>query len=159
MAQILRNAVLTKKSVPVVAVDVTGDDGYFWAMMSVLLSLLLTLRTWARSRVALQLEVLALQHQLNEAREHFFPVPIHPAGTRWCRSRRPGSPSSTPAATPAIVQPHEGDPTALRGFLSGCELSLSGSLRSPCWACCYTRTTQLPVQRQSLESTDRSRLV
>ena len=32
--------------------------------MSVLLSLLVTLRTWARSRAALQLEVLALRHQL-----------------------------------------------------------------------------------------------
>src|SRR5213595_3936091 len=32
--------------------------------MSVLLSLLLTLRTLARSRAALQLEVLALRHQL-----------------------------------------------------------------------------------------------
>ena len=33
-------------------------------MMSVLLALVLTLRTWARSRAALQLEVLALRHQL-----------------------------------------------------------------------------------------------
>ena len=33
-------------------------------MMPVFLSLLLTLRTWARSRAALQLEVLALRHQL-----------------------------------------------------------------------------------------------
>ena len=33
-------------------------------MISVLLSLLLTLRTWAHSRAALQLEVLALRHQL-----------------------------------------------------------------------------------------------
>ncbi len=33
-------------------------------MMSVLVSVLLTLRTWARSRAALQLEVLALRHQL-----------------------------------------------------------------------------------------------
>src|ERR1700716_2797706 len=33
-------------------------------MMSVLVSLLLTLRTWAHSRAALQLEVLALRHQL-----------------------------------------------------------------------------------------------
>ena len=33
-------------------------------MMSVILSLLLTLRTWAHSRAALQLEVLALRHQL-----------------------------------------------------------------------------------------------
>src|SRR2546426_12823983 len=33
-------------------------------MMSVLLSFALTLRTWARSRAALQLEVLALRHQL-----------------------------------------------------------------------------------------------
>jgi len=32
-------------------------------MMSVLVSLLQTLRTWARSRAALQLEVLALRHQ------------------------------------------------------------------------------------------------
>jgi putative transposase len=32
-------------------------------MMSVLVSLLPTLRTWARSRAALQLEVLALRHQ------------------------------------------------------------------------------------------------
>ena len=34
------------------------------AIMSVLLSFLLTLRTWARSRAALQLEILALRHQL-----------------------------------------------------------------------------------------------
>jgi putative transposase len=34
-------------------------------MMSVLLSLLQTLRTWARARAALQLEVLALRHQLH----------------------------------------------------------------------------------------------
>src|ERR1700720_4243527 len=34
-------------------------------MMSVLVSLLQTLRTWARSRAALQLELLALRHQLN----------------------------------------------------------------------------------------------
>ena len=33
--------------------------------MSVLLSLILTLRTWARSRAALHLEVLALRHQLH----------------------------------------------------------------------------------------------
>jgi hypothetical protein len=33
-------------------------------MMSVLLSVLLTLRTWAHSRAALQLEILALRHQL-----------------------------------------------------------------------------------------------
>lgn len=35
----------------------------FRSMMSVLLSLLLTVRTWAHSRAALQLEVLALRHQ------------------------------------------------------------------------------------------------
>ena len=33
-------------------------------MMSALISLLLTLRGWARSRAALHLEVLALRHQL-----------------------------------------------------------------------------------------------
>jgi hypothetical protein len=33
-------------------------------MISVFVSLLLTLRTWARSRAALQLEVLALPYQL-----------------------------------------------------------------------------------------------
>src|SRR5713101_7527245 len=32
--------------------------------MSVLLSLLMTIRTWAHSRAALQLEILALRHQL-----------------------------------------------------------------------------------------------
>src|SRR6267378_1341869 len=37
-------------------------------MKSVLLSLLLTLRTWVRSRAALQLEVLALWHQLQVLR-------------------------------------------------------------------------------------------
>jgi len=37
-------------------------------MKSVLLSLLLTLRTWVRSRAALQLEVLALRHQLQVLR-------------------------------------------------------------------------------------------
>lgn len=36
----------------------------FWEMTSVLLSLVLSVRTWARSRAALQLEVLALRHQL-----------------------------------------------------------------------------------------------
>jgi putative transposase len=36
----------------------------FCAMMLVVLSLLLTLRTLARSRAALQLEILALRHQL-----------------------------------------------------------------------------------------------
>src|ERR1700681_5037220 len=36
--------------------------------MSVLLSLLLSLRTWARSRAALQLEVPALRHQLQVLR-------------------------------------------------------------------------------------------
>jgi SAM-dependent methyltransferase len=38
--------------------------GGYSAMMSVLLSLLLTLRTLARSRAALQLEILAVRHQL-----------------------------------------------------------------------------------------------
>jgi len=33
-------------------------------MISVVVSLLMTLRTWTRSRAALQLEVLALRHQL-----------------------------------------------------------------------------------------------
>jgi hypothetical protein len=33
-------------------------------MMSMLLSVLLTLRTWAHSRAVLQLEILALRHQL-----------------------------------------------------------------------------------------------
>jgi hypothetical protein len=37
----------------------------FGSMMSVLLPLLRTLQSWARSRAALQLEVLALRHQLH----------------------------------------------------------------------------------------------
>jgi len=39
-------------------------DRLSFAMMSVLISMLLTLRGLARSRVALHLEVLALRHQL-----------------------------------------------------------------------------------------------
>jgi putative transposase len=57
--------VLTEKSVLVATVDVAAGDGYALAMMSVLGALLLTLHTWARSRAALQLEVLALRHQLH----------------------------------------------------------------------------------------------
>ena len=53
-----------KKAVLVAAVDVAADDGYAAAMMSVVLSVLLTLRAWAYSRTALQLEILALRHQL-----------------------------------------------------------------------------------------------
>src|ERR1700674_1538881 len=58
-------ALATEKSVLMAAVDVAAGRWIgFWAIMSVLVSLLLTLRTWARSRAALQLEVLALRHQL-----------------------------------------------------------------------------------------------
>jgi putative transposase len=57
--------VVTEKSVLVATVDVAAGDGYAFAMMSVLVALLLTLRTWARSRAALQLEVLAFRHQLH----------------------------------------------------------------------------------------------
>ena len=51
--------------------------------MSVLLSLLLTLRTWARSRVAIELEVLALRHQL-QVRQRSRPRRLRLAKTdRW----------------------------------------------------------------------------
>ena len=51
--------------------------------MSVLLSLLLTLRTWARSRAALQLEILALRHQL-QVLERTRPQRLRLAKTdRW----------------------------------------------------------------------------
>ena len=54
-----------EKSVLVGAVEVAGNDGIrFSTIMSVFLSLLLTLRSCGRSRFALQLEVLALRHQL-----------------------------------------------------------------------------------------------
>jgi hypothetical protein len=43
-------------------------------MMSLLVLLLLTLRTWARSRAALQLEVLALRHQLQVLQRHATPA-------------------------------------------------------------------------------------
>ena len=60
-----RQAVPAEKAVLVVAVDVVAAYGYASCeMISVLLSLLLTLRTWVRSRAALQIEVLALRHQL-----------------------------------------------------------------------------------------------
>jgi hypothetical protein len=54
-----------EKSVLVAAIDVRAWRWIrFEAIMSVLLSFLLTLRTSARSRAALQLEVLALRHQV-----------------------------------------------------------------------------------------------
>jgi hypothetical protein len=54
-----------EKFVPVDAFDLAGNHGIrFAASMSVFLSLLLTLRRCARSRAVLQLEVLALRHQL-----------------------------------------------------------------------------------------------
>jgi hypothetical protein len=55
--------------------------------MSVLLTLLLTLRTWARSRAALQLEVLALRHQL-QVLQRSRPRRLRLAKTdRWLWSR------------------------------------------------------------------------
>src|SRR4029453_2859178 len=54
-----------KKSVLVAAINVCSRRWIrFWFMMLVLLPLFLPLRTWARSRAALQLEVLALRHQV-----------------------------------------------------------------------------------------------
>jgi putative transposase len=60
-----QEAVPAEKSVLVAAIDVAPAEWIrFQAIMAVLLSFLLTLRTSARSRAALQLEVLALRHQL-----------------------------------------------------------------------------------------------
>jgi putative transposase len=54
-----------EKSVPVDTIDLAGDrDIRFPTIMSVVLALLLSLRSCARSRAVLQLEVLALRHQL-----------------------------------------------------------------------------------------------
>ena len=53
------------KSVFIGAVELAGSDGSaLFAMLSVLISLLLTLRGLVSSRIALHLEVLALRHQL-----------------------------------------------------------------------------------------------
>jgi hypothetical protein len=55
------NRVSTEESVLVAAVDVLADDGYALSDgVGAPVAFLLTLRTWARSRAALQLEVLAL---------------------------------------------------------------------------------------------------
>jgi hypothetical protein len=55
----------TEKAVLVAIVDVAVHDRIpFCTTMTVFLSFLLTLRTWTRTRAALQLEVLALRHQL-----------------------------------------------------------------------------------------------
>ena len=54
------NRVPTEKRILVAAIDVAPTDRYA-ASMSLLLSLLLALRTSARSRAALQLEILALR--------------------------------------------------------------------------------------------------
>ena len=57
-------AVPAEKSVLVETVDVAGDHSIRSSTMSVFLALLLTLRSCAHSRAVLQLEVLALRHQL-----------------------------------------------------------------------------------------------
>ena len=58
-------AVPAEKAVPVGAVEVTANGGQaLFAMMSALISGLLTLQGLARSRAALHLAVLALRHQL-----------------------------------------------------------------------------------------------
>ena len=50
--------------------------------MSMLLSVLLTLRTWAHSRAALQLEILALRHQL-QVLQRTQPRRVRLATTDW----------------------------------------------------------------------------
>jgi hypothetical protein len=79
--------VLTEKSVLVAPFDVAAGDGYALAMMSVLVALLQTLRTWARSRAALQLEVLALRHQLQvlqRSRHGGCGLRRWTVGSGWC---------------------------------------------------------------------------
>ena len=59
------------------------------AVMSVVVSLLLVLRTWAHSRAALQLEILALSHRLQVLRRT-RPLRVRLAKTDrwlWGRSR------------------------------------------------------------------------
>src|SRR5229473_4423341 len=57
--------------------------GTLLAMISLLVSFLLTLRTWARPRAALQLEVLALRHQL-QVLERTRPRRVrHSKADRW----------------------------------------------------------------------------
>ena len=53
--------VIAEKPVLIASVDVAAVCGQASAMMSVLVSLLLTVRGYVRSRAALQLEVLALR--------------------------------------------------------------------------------------------------
>jgi len=54
-----------------------------WSMMSVLLSVLLTLRTWAHSRATLQVEILALRHQL-QVLQRTRPLRVRLAKTDRC---------------------------------------------------------------------------
>jgi DNA-binding NtrC family response regulator len=59
--------------------------------MSLLLSLLLTLRTWAHSRAVLQLEILALRHQLQvlqRTRSRRVAFPNSPAVRPLCDVER-----------------------------------------------------------------------
>jgi hypothetical protein len=63
---LLSAAVPTEKPVPVDAVDLARDHIIrFSAIMSVVIALLLTLRSCARSRAVLQLELLPVRHQLH----------------------------------------------------------------------------------------------
>jgi hypothetical protein len=52
-------------------------------MVSVLLTFILTLRTWARTRAALQLEVLALRYQLQVLQRTRQPRPRIVQADRW----------------------------------------------------------------------------
>jgi hypothetical protein len=93
-------------------------------LMSVLLSLLLTLRTLTRSRVALQLEVLTLRHQL-EVLQRTGPRRVRLAKTDrwlWQRAIRPSQRRMTMAKASSFwlvaTLSHHGRPFQLQSINS-----------------------------------------
>jgi hypothetical protein len=64
VSRLLTRLSLLKSAYVLAPLHLQAPSGRFIAMMSVLISFLLTLRGIAQSRVALHLEVLALRHQL-----------------------------------------------------------------------------------------------
>jgi hypothetical protein len=140
----------TEKSVVVAVVDVAADDGYaFGAMMSVLLSLVRTLGTLARSRSALQLEILALPAPTGGAAAHPItagaareegPVPLGPARPRLdrmangARDRQAGDRHRlAPTGLPAVVDLEESPPHGAThiGQIVARRRAMATSWRSP----------------------------
>jgi hypothetical protein len=94
-------------------------------MRSVVVSILLTLRVSLRDRAALELEILALRHQLQVADNRQW-LAVDPGWNEWSKilgkSRRVDSGGSPlPRAIGLILQPFPLRLAAMRPVLAGCQ--------------------------------------